>query len=88
MWDRLEGIEEGFIQKRRQRSYVLFGGEEFIQFLATTANLQQDDLKNRMTLSSSLYHYGAIHPYLRVSPAHLILFFISSCDKIASAARN
>ena len=35
-------IEEGFIQKTRQRS-------EFIQFLAVLAVLHQDDMKKRMT---------------------------------------
>ena len=54
-------IEEEFIQKRRQRSSLLFGGATFIQFLAALAvlfqdtkgmdELQQDDMKKRMKSS-------------------------------------
>ena len=33
-WRGLDSIEEGFIQKRIQRSSLLYGGPEFIQFLA------------------------------------------------------
>ena len=38
-WQMTSTIEEGYRQKKRQRSSLLFGGEEFIQFLATQAIL-------------------------------------------------
>ena len=40
-------------QKRRQRSSLLFGGAEFIQFLAALAVFHQDDIKKRMNSSYS-----------------------------------
>ena len=39
-------IEEGFIQKQRQRSSRLFGGQNL--FLAALAVLDKDELKNKM----------------------------------------
>ena len=48
-----------------------------IQFIAALDIFQKDDLKNRMNSSFSLYHPGAIHPFL-----HIILV------KTASPARN
>ena len=39
---------------------------ELIQFLAVLAILHQDDLKNRMNSSISLYHPGAIHDFLHI----------------------
>ena len=41
--------EEGYSkEEKRQRSSLLFGGEEFIQFLAALAVLSRTVLKNRM----------------------------------------
>ena len=41
--------EEGFIQKRRQRSSLLHvWGEEFNQFLAVLAVLKQDEEKDEL----------------------------------------
>ena len=37
---------------------------ELLQFLAVLAIFHQDDLKNRMNSSFSVYHPGAIHPFL------------------------
>ena len=51
-------LEEVFIQKRRQRSWLLFEGTEFMQFLAELAILHQDDLKNRMNSYFSPYRPG------------------------------
>ena len=50
-------IEEGFIQKRRQRSSLLLGGTELIQFLVVLAILHLDDVKNWMKSS-----FSSIHP--------------------------
>ena len=49
--------EEGWRQKQRQGSSRLFGGVEFIQFLAALAVLlvHQDDLKNRINSTSTKY---------------------------------
>ena len=41
--DSANAIEVGLIQKRRQRSSLLFGGAECVQFLAALAVLHQDD---------------------------------------------
>ena len=49
----LLNIEEGYRQKNRQRSSLLFGGKEFIQFLAALAILPRTILKNRINLSFS-----------------------------------
>ena len=68
VYSTLYSIEEGFIQKRKQRSALLFGHwwTEFIKFLAALAILHQDDLKNRTNSSFSWYHCGAIHPFLHI----------------------
>ena len=63
-------IEEGNRQKKRQRSSLLFGGEEFIKFLATLA-LPKTILNKRM--NSSFYSIlnrpaGAIHPIIQNRP--------------------
>ena len=41
-------IEEGYRQKKRQRSSLLFGGDEFFQFLAAPDVLPWMILNNRM----------------------------------------
>ena len=38
-------IEEGYMQKKRQRSSLLFGGAKFIKFLAALAILPKDDFE-------------------------------------------
>ena len=43
-------------------------GTDFIKLLAALAILHQDDLKNRMKSSFTLYHPGAIHPVLHTIP--------------------
>ena len=48
-------IEEGFIQKIRQKL-----------FAAALAILLLDYLRNRMNSSLSLYHPGAIHTFLHI----------------------
>ena len=53
-------IEEGFIQKRRQRSSLLLG-TEFFKFLAALAILHQDDIKNRLICTRP----GANQPILQ-----------------------
>ena len=49
-------IEEGQIQKKRQRSSLLFGGHwtEFIQFLAALVIFDLDELKNRMNCTKMI----------------------------------
>ena len=56
-------ISEGFIQKRRQRSSLLYLGTEFIQCLAALPILDQDDLQNWMNSSFSSFHPGATNPF-------------------------
>ena len=55
-------VEEGFEQRRRQRSSLLFGGQNLFKFLVSLAVLHQDDLKKRMNSSFSAYHPGGINP--------------------------
>ena len=65
-WERREDIEEEiYIEEKGQRSSLLFGGTEFIHFLAL-AVLHQDISKNRMNSSFSSYHPGAIQPFLLI----------------------
>ena len=54
--------------KREEKAKVVAAvwGAEPIQFLAVLAILHQDDLKNRMNSSISLYHPGAIHDFLHI----------------------
>ena len=47
-------IEEGFLQKERQRSSLLFGGHHLFYFLP-----HQEDLKISMNLSFYSYHPGS-----------------------------
>ena len=50
----MQGIESGFIQKKRQILSLLFGGTEQIKLLATVISLVQhddDDMKNRMNFT-------------------------------------
>ena len=63
-------------------------GTELIQLLAAQAILHQYDLKNRMNSYFSSFHPDAIYPFLYIIRVQLILFFISSWCKIASAERN
>ena len=63
-------------------------GSELIQLLAAQAILHQYDLKNRMNSYFSSFHPDAIYPFLYIIRVQLILFFISSWCKIASAERN
>ena len=46
--DSVTSIANRFIQKRRQRSSLLFGGTDCIEFLAALAVLHQDNIKKRM----------------------------------------
>ena len=62
-------------------------GTELILFLAALAILYQDDLKSRMNSSLSSYHPGEIHPFLHIILVQLIIFFISSCCKIACVCK-
>ena len=53
----MQGIESGFIQKKRQILSLLFGGTEQIKLLATVISLgrlvqhDDDDMKNRMNFT-------------------------------------
>ena len=49
-------------RRRRQRSSLLFGGTDMIQFLVALAILHQDDLKKGLNSSYSSYRPGVIHP--------------------------
>ena len=55
--------EEGTGQKRRQRSSLLLRGTEFMQFLAALSILLQDDLKNRIHCTRTIWRIGWIHPF-------------------------
>ena len=60
-------IEEGYRQKRRQRSLMLLAwGTEFTQFLAALYFLPQGDLKNRMNCTLTIWRIGFIHPFLQI----------------------
>ena len=70
---RFRSIEEGFIQERRQRSSLLFGGKKLFN------SVQRKKFCTRtMNSSFSSYHLGATHPFLYIILVQLILFFISS----------
>ena len=66
-------IEEGFIQKRTQRSSLLFGGQNSI---------------NSFLCTRTICRIGWIHPFLHIILVHFILFFMSSWCKIATVVRN
>ena len=53
-------IEDGYRQKRRQRSSLLFegGGTELLQFFAALAIFHKDDLKKRLTVEWMLWKIG------------------------------
>ena len=58
--------QEGFIQKTRQRSSLLFGGTEFIHFLAAPAVMHQDDTKKRTNWTRIIWRRWWIHPILQI----------------------
>ena len=70
-------IEEGFIQKRRQRSSLLFGGQNRFH-----------SLPRKLFYTRKILRKGWINPILHVVSVQYILFFKSSWCKIASTARN
>ena len=51
-------IEEESRQKRRQRSSLLFGGQNLIYFLASLAILHQDDLQERMNRITAAWQFA------------------------------
>ena len=69
-------IEEGWKQKARQRSSHLFGGQNFVQFLATLAVLSRSIWKKRL---NSTVSFNWLQLFIPKSTVTL---------KTASAARN
>ena len=65
----LVAIEVGFIQKRSQRSSLIPGRSELLQFLSVLAILHQDDLKNR--LICTIAHQTAYAAVTGLNPASL-----------------
>ena len=80
------GIEEGFIQKRRQRPLLLFEGTDLAQFLAALKIQRQDDLKKckyrKMNTSLRNGCFGKIDDFpVHTAPKQMFfqnLFFKSS----------
>ena len=60
-----------FVQKRSQRSSLLLGGIELIQFLAAIANLCQDDLKNRLICTRTSWWLGCKSAYSSTRPGEI-----------------
>ena len=52
--------------EQKAKVVVAVLGTECIQILVALAILHQDDLKNRMNSSFSLYHPGAIHSFVHI----------------------
>ena len=88
MWEREQNIEEGFLQKRRHRWSLLFGGQNLF-----------NSLPRQLFCTRTIWRIRLIHPFLHIILVQffffsysilvqLILFFISSWCKIAGAARN
>ena len=71
------GIEEGLIQKRRQWSSLLFGGQNGLNSLPLL-----------IFCIRMIWRKGWIHPILHIILVQLILFFISFKCKIASAVKK
>ena len=70
-------IEEGFRQKKRQRSSLLWGRTEFIQLRRAI-----------YILPWTIWRIGWFHPFLHIILVSLIIFFISFWSKIASATKE
>ena len=66
--------EEGLIQKTRQRSSLLFVGQNLFNSFPI---LHQDDFKNIINSSFPSYHPGGIHPFLHIILVEFILFFLA-----------
>ena len=71
-------IEEGKRQKQRQRSSLLFGGQNLFNSLPRQQLCIMAILKNRKNSSFSSNHPGAFHPILQISLMQFILSFKSS----------
>ena len=91
---------DGFIQKRRQRSSLLFEGQNLNQgdmkkiinstrmMIWRKNELHQDDMKKRMNFTRVIWRKGRISPGRYEEYDEFIPFFKSSCCKIASTAMN
>ena len=75
-----------YIQKRRQRSSLLFGGQNV--FNSSPRWLFCTRTTNRMNSSVFFISSGAIHPFLHIILVQFIRFFTSSWCKRASAVNK
>ena len=88
-------IEEGWKQKSRQRSSLLFRGQNWSNSNSNSNSmhvsyiiLHQDDLKNGMNSPYSSYCPVAIHPIFHTVLVQFILLIKWPWCKIASAAKK
>ena len=76
-WPKDTSIDEGFKLNRRQRSSLFFGGPHLF-----------NSLPRKLFSTRTIWRIGRINPFLHIILGQIILFFISSWCKIASAVRN